>query len=1323
MASQSKLNAGVQSANAVIVSKILANINNASNNKDNNKKNSVAKRLKIKPISLVMFTLFTQPTILAKQAVAEEMLSLRLSQQLSTQPQIEKSATNNSNLILVDASTDAEASTIPSTPIPLTSISTTSGQYGLSKKTLLAAEVTDANPARLSAVAKENAKRQSIDIGTDKGKNTLPFDTKSTDSKAVDLQLKDITVRAKRFYQIGPLPGLGLTKEEIPGNVQSITAKEIKESHALSLTDLMNSKLQSVNVNDYQSNPFQMDVTYRGFTASPQLGTAQGLSVFLDGIRVNEPFGDVVNWDMIPLNALNGLDVFPGSNPIFGLGTLGGAISMRTKSGFDANEGTIEAMGGSFNRKQFQGSIGGNNGVIAGFAATNVFKEDGWRDNSPSKVNQLFGKAEWRNEKLQFGLSGLYAGNKLTGNGLLPTEIAQQDRSQVFTSPDVTENKLLQFQLTGQWDVSDTFNVTGQVYRRKSRRNSSTSDINQDFGGSPTRRPAAGEQIIPGYADINTDGLPDYNAVPENIALDAIGIPIDTAGNSFFIDDGTGNFINNPSWNGTPLVGSNFYTQAHPNQGFINSSNGTVVPSWGSIETGFGEDVTSAPVIGLYNAALPGDYYQFALNNWRNKALYVASGVPRGSATSDGRNTAVYDASNEPTSISDASYIDANGFAVAIKVLAIVNANEVLELDGSGALNSKISLPDRTNRLGKPYVLYQKDANGNYIQRDGALPDPLTGIIGEGAGYVEGTANALITKTEVDQTTDGGALQLNWNLEKHKFMVGASVDSANSTYQSGQYLGLLDAKHNGALAPDKLGYEYFAATNPVSLNDFKGDSVTKSVYFTDTWSPVKSLSITGAARYNATTIKNLLSTNNIIGVRGANSFVNLLDFGQLCTDVDGNGTVEGSECQAGIDNFIIPFSPESAMGLGALGKEESEKFHYYSFNPSFGATWQANEATNIYGNWSRGARTPSVIELGCAYDDTPVPYLYGPDGKTVIETRPRTLSERRFCSLPSTLSGDPYLKQVRSETYETGIRGKLTENIEWNASVYRTDLTDDIYFVSFRPERSFFQNIGNTRRQGLEMGIKGKTGKLSFGLNYSLTDATFQSAFRMGSPNNSEAGTQQTVGQCGSGNTSADCLTLVDYQQIKVKPGNRIPGVPLHNINANVSYEITQDWNVGLSAILHSSAFVRGNENNAHQTGPAKPVEGTCSRLVNIGDQDGDGIDDFNNENFSCQIARPDFKYGGKTAGYAVFNFNTAFKVTKGLTAGLQITNLFDAQYASAGRLGINPFSPSIRGAIDPVSGFNYNSNDWQNTTFQAPGAPRSAYFTLTYDFNPSEKQ
>jgi outer membrane receptor protein involved in Fe transport len=310
--------------------------------------------------------------------------------------------------------------------------------------------------------------------------------------------------------------------------------------------------------------------------------------------------------------------------------------------------------------------------------------------------------------------------------------------------------------------------------------------------------------------------------------------------------------------------------------------------------------------------------------------------------------------------------------------------------------------------------------------------------------------------------------------------------------------------------------------------------------------------------------------------------------------------------------------------------------------------------------------------------------------------------------LPTTLSGDPYLKQVRSETLEFGGRGYLSPDIQWNASVYNTDLTDDIYFVSFRPERSFFQNIGNTRRRGLEMGLQGKQGKLGFRLNYSLTDATFQDNFQLASPNNSSAGNviQRFYGTGG--------YTSNGYQNIAVKPGDRIPGIPLHNLNASFTYDVTPDWTVGLTAIMHSESFVRGNENNKHRTGVqssqygCNPSQGAVITVV-------DGIS-YGNSTCQSKYDLTTSRFPGKVPGYAVFNFNTSYKITKGLTAGLMVNNLFDREYYSAGRLGVNPFSPSINGAIGP-GGFNYNSNDWLTSTFLAPGAPRSAYFSLTYDF------
>lgn len=1128
------------------------------------------------------------------------------------------------------------------------------------------------------------------------------------------VEIDKVEVRAKRFYEVGPMPGLALTKEEIAGNVQSISAKEIKDAHALSLTDLMNRKLQSVNVNDYQSNPFQMDLQYRGFTASPQLGTAQGISVFLDGIRVNEPFGDVVNWDMLPLNALTGIDVFPGSNPIFGLGTLGGAIAMRTKSGFDGNSLDMEVLGGSFGRKQFQISAGGNNGVIAGFMAGTFFMEDGWRDNSPSKVNQLFGKAEWQNERARLGLSMLYAGNKLTGNGLLPQQMVDQNPKQVYTSPDESKNDLLQFQLSGIWDVTDTFNITGQVYNRKSKRKSHTSDVNNNFGGTEGEPASAStrdrtRQLLPGLPDINRDGLPDYNDYAYNVAADAAGNPLTTSGDicNISVDPtcvdrlaiGTQFAPVDANGNLQPIVANQATVTAQ-------DGSGNLVLNWTTDPRKNLDDFNSPSNIpDAFNAQVAStEYAKLVRFSWENRAAVVitangflrAKGYEPFSSTphpGTGQQSYFYDLGGPALGGSlFGGYTDDNGFFHDYwELVSLVNPGNFPNLCSSGGTG---------NTFPVPCIV---DANGNPIYRDGKYAG-----YGEAAnflqtGYIEGTPTAIFNDSEIGQDGKGGALQLNWNLDKHKFMVGGSYDTSDSTYDSKQYLGFLDANRRAYTAPDQLGWEYFANSqrNGFALNNFKGDNTTKSLYFSETWTPIKTLNITAAARYNHTLVNNHLAVSRIGSFGDVNSILNLLNALTLCTDNNNDGVVDASECPTGLDGYIVPFDPSFGYlrenGNSILGMDPGlkEKFKYRSFNPSLGVTWQAREDLNLYGNLSRGARTPTTIELGCAFDDSPVFDKFDPVTGAPIFV-PRTFRERRNCNLPGAMSGDPYLKQVRSTSMELGARGQWTDNIEWNASVYRTDLTDDIYFVSVNATQSYFQNIGNTRRQGLEMGLKGKWGKTSFGINYGLTDATFRSELSLASPNNSSAGNVYDL----------DVNEEGTYGQIKVKPGNRMPGVPLHNLNLNLGYEITDKWNVRLNMVLHSEAFVRGNENNEHKAGPASPlIPVQC--LTNT-----PGV-------YACQLNRADWREG-KTAGYSVFNFQTSYKITPEWTFGLQVNNLFNKEYASAGRLGLNAFSPATLGVVGE-SGFNYNSSEWQGTSFLGIGAPRSAFFTLSYQFVPDK--
>ena len=133
----------------------------------------------------------------------------------------------------------------------------------------------------------------------------------------------------------------------MPANVQTIKGSAIDAQHRSVLTDYFEKNVGSVDINEAQGNPSQTDINYRGFTASPLLGTPQGLSVFVDGVRVNEPFGDVVNWDLIPQNAISTVTLIPGSNPVFGLNTLGAALSVSTKSGFQYPGASVSLSGGS----------------------------------------------------------------------------------------------------------------------------------------------------------------------------------------------------------------------------------------------------------------------------------------------------------------------------------------------------------------------------------------------------------------------------------------------------------------------------------------------------------------------------------------------------------------------------------------------------------------------------------------------------------------------------------------------------------------------------------------------------------------------------------------------------------------------------------------------------------------------------------------------------------------------------------------------------------------------------------------------------------------
>ena len=320
-----------------------------------------------------------------------------------------------------------------------------------------------------------------------------------------------------------PLPGLGTPVDQIPANVQVKTGEEIETQKSTNVGEFLEQNLTSVTVNNGQNNPFQPDVSFRGLTASPLLGTPQGLSVFMDGVRINEPFGDTINWDFVPQNAVSTINLIPGSNPVFGLNTLGGALSINTKSGFQYPGGSVTALGGSWGRKSAQVEYGGHGEKNDWYIAGTLFDEDGWRDYSPSEVRQLFAKFGREDAETDFDVSIMVADNDLQGTQALPVSFLD-NRKQAYTWPDQNQNELLFLNGKGSHFISDTRFVAGNLYLRNYENTNFSSNVNDDYDGVSNNSCDGTDPDAPctGINDRSKTETTGYGATLQMTLLDAV---------------------------------------------------------------------------------------------------------------------------------------------------------------------------------------------------------------------------------------------------------------------------------------------------------------------------------------------------------------------------------------------------------------------------------------------------------------------------------------------------------------------------------------------------------------------------------------------------------------------------------------------------------------------------------------------------------------------------------------------------------------------------------------------------------------------------------
>jgi len=315
---------------------------------------------------------------------------------------------------------------------------------------------------------------------------------------------------------VSPAGDATLAADKSPYPVRGLDADQLDRMRSVDLTEALDRSVPGISLNAVQGNPLQPDVQFRGFTGSPLLGIAQGIAVYQDGVRVNEVFGDTVNWDLLPQQGIDRLDVVTGANPVFGLNTLGGAIVLRSKNGFDDPGTALSYEGGSFGREVTSIESGGNNGALGYYVLADHLYEQGWRDQSPTHAWHGLANVGWRGERAGLDLTVARARTNMTGNGAQSIEAMRRDYASVFTSPDETANDLTQGSLRGHYAFADDLVLSAMAYTRRVDTDS--------FNGDGSEAEACEDDAAFLCEEDDGDEAPviDQNGDPVSSAFDAV---------------------------------------------------------------------------------------------------------------------------------------------------------------------------------------------------------------------------------------------------------------------------------------------------------------------------------------------------------------------------------------------------------------------------------------------------------------------------------------------------------------------------------------------------------------------------------------------------------------------------------------------------------------------------------------------------------------------------------------------------------------------------------------------------------------------------------
>ncbi|HEY9443967.1 MAG TPA: TonB-dependent receptor plug domain-containing protein, partial [Gemmatimonadales bacterium] len=216
----------------------------------------------------------------------------------------------------------------------------------------------------------------------------------------------------------GPTIGSG-----VPARVTTLDESQVDAYEPRILSDALKT-VAGFSTYDDVGSPYKLNLSSRGFFSSPVVGLPQGVAVFLDGVRMNEPEASQVNFDLLPMDHIQRIEILSGNGSLLGRNALGGAVNLVTARGTGPTSGTIELSGGSFGAARAEAHVSGlTKGGMDWYAGGNYNREDGWRDVTGDQGYQGFVNVGKLGETSGIRFQGFYSRDSTQTAGSLPESI------------------------------------------------------------------------------------------------------------------------------------------------------------------------------------------------------------------------------------------------------------------------------------------------------------------------------------------------------------------------------------------------------------------------------------------------------------------------------------------------------------------------------------------------------------------------------------------------------------------------------------------------------------------------------------------------------------------------------------------------------------------------------------------------------------------------------------------------------------------------------------------------------------------------------------